>query len=84
MSPPYREQLSIAEVVIVAQVVILAVTVVERRWTRELPPKVDDDAFVKVDMDGVVVVAGRACLLWLMSSGQDMSSRLNWSPNAPP
>jgi hypothetical protein len=49
-----------------------------------LPPKVDYDAFVKVDMDGVVVVAGGACLLRLMSSGQDMSFGLNWSPNAPP
>jgi hypothetical protein len=55
-----------------------------RRWTWELPPKVDDDAFVKMDMDGVVVIVGGACLLQLMSSGQGMSSGLNWSPNATP
>ena len=57
MSPPYREWLSVAGVVVVAQAVVLAVAVAGRRWTRELPPKVDDDAFVEVDMDGVVVVA---------------------------
>ena len=83
MSPPYREWLSVAGVVVVAQAVVLAVAVARRRWTQELPPKVDDDAFVEVDMDGVVVVADGACLLRLMSSGQDMSSGLNWSPNEP-
>jgi len=62
----------------------MAAIVVKCRQMLDLSPKVDDDTFVEVDLDGVVVVASRACLPHLLSSGQDMYSGLNWSPNAPP
>jgi len=35
-------------------------------------PKVDDDAFCRVDVDGVVVTVDGAYLLRLMSDEQDM------------
>jgi hypothetical protein len=69
--------LSVAKVVVAAEVVVLIAIVVKGRLTQKLPLKVDDDAFVEVDVDGVVVVVDGPGLLRLMSTRQDMSSRLN-------
>jgi hypothetical protein len=69
--------LSVAKVVVAAEVVVLIAIVVKGRLTQKLSLKVDDDAFVEVDVDGVVVAVDGPGLLRLMSTRQDMSSRLD-------
>ena len=44
--------------------------------------KVDDDAYVKVDVGGVVVVVDGSCLPHLVSTRQGRSSKLDWFSNA--
>jgi hypothetical protein len=69
--------LSVAKVVVATEVVVLIAIVVKGRLTQKLSLKVDDDAFVEVDVDGVVYAVDGPSLLRLMSTRQDMSSRLN-------
>lgn len=53
-----------SQIVLVVEVVVLVVILVEHRHVGIIT-KVDNDAFVEVDLGGVVVTTGEACLLWL-------------------